>query len=63
LALVHLYFWKSTKWLHGIDVLRTNNTGFRKMNGDQLRGTHEPRNAIRKIDPRSRQPGMRAASL
>lgn len=41
----HLYFWKSAKWLRGIELLETNKPGFWERNGYHMYGDpwHEQR--------------------
>jgi DMSO/TMAO reductase YedYZ molybdopterin-dependent catalytic subunit len=38
LVIPHLYFWKSAKWLGGIDVLGADKPGFWEVNGYHMRG-------------------------
>ncbi|MGF7148433.1 DMSO/TMAO reductase YedYZ molybdopterin-dependent catalytic subunit [Sphingomonas zeicaulis] len=38
LVIPHLYFWKSAKWLRGIDVLGADKPGFWEQNGYHMRG-------------------------
>lgn len=38
LVIPHLYFWKSAKWLRGIDVLGADRAGFWEENGYHMRG-------------------------
>ncbi|CAJ1000831.1 MULTISPECIES: sulfite oxidase-like oxidoreductase [Brevibacillus] len=38
LIVPHLYFWKSVKWLRGIEFLNENNPGFWEQNGFHLNG-------------------------
>lgn len=38
LVIPHLYFWKSAKWLKGIDFLAADKPGFWEVNGYHMRG-------------------------
>ena len=38
LVIPHLYFWKSAKWLGGIDFLGADKAGFWEVNGYHMRG-------------------------
>ena len=38
LVIPHLYFWKSAKWLKGIDFLAADRPGFWEVNGYHMRG-------------------------
>jgi DMSO/TMAO reductase YedYZ molybdopterin-dependent catalytic subunit len=38
LVIPHLYFWKSAKWLSGIDLLGADKPGFWEVNGYHMRG-------------------------
>ncbi|AHE56585.1 sulfite oxidase-like oxidoreductase [Sphingomonas sanxanigenens] len=38
LVIPHLYFWKSAKWLRGIDVLGADKPGYWEQNGYHMRG-------------------------
>jgi len=38
LVIPHLYFWKSAKWLSGIDFLGADKAGFWEVNGYHMRG-------------------------
>ncbi|MBO9576233.1 MAG: sulfite oxidase-like oxidoreductase [Sphingobium sp.] len=38
LVIPHLYFWKSAKWIDGIDVLAADEAGFWERNGYHMRG-------------------------
>ena len=38
LVIPHLYFWKSAKWLRGIDFLGADKAGFWEVNGYHMRG-------------------------
>jgi DMSO/TMAO reductase YedYZ molybdopterin-dependent catalytic subunit len=38
LIVPHLYFWKSAKWVRGMDVLREDRPGFWEQNGYHIRG-------------------------
>ncbi|MES2496768.1 MAG: sulfite oxidase-like oxidoreductase [Pseudomonadota bacterium] len=38
LVIPHLYFWKSAKWLGGIDILGADKPGFWEVNGYHMRG-------------------------
>ena len=38
LVVPHLYFWKSAKWVHGLELLSTDEAGFWERNGYHMRG-------------------------
>ncbi len=38
LVIPHLYFWKSAKWVHGIEFMRKDRPGFWEMYGYHMRG-------------------------
>ncbi len=38
LLVPHLYFWKSAKWIRGLELLREDRPGFWEVNGYHLRG-------------------------
>ena len=38
LLVPHLYFWKSAKWVTGLDFRRTDAPGFWEQNGYHMRG-------------------------
>ena len=38
LVVPHLYFWKSAKWIKGIDFLSADKAGFWEVNGYHMRG-------------------------
>ena len=38
LVVPHLYFWKSTKWVRGVELLAQNRPGFWESNGYHMRG-------------------------
>ena len=38
LVVPHLYFWKSAKWISGIDILGADRPGFWEVNGYHMRG-------------------------
>ncbi|HVE68964.1 MAG TPA: sulfite oxidase-like oxidoreductase [Solirubrobacteraceae bacterium] len=38
LVVPHLYFWKSAKWVHGLELLKQDMPGFWEQNGYHMRG-------------------------
>jgi DMSO/TMAO reductase YedYZ molybdopterin-dependent catalytic subunit len=38
LLVPHLYFWKSAKWVHGLDLLENDEPGFWEQNGYNMYG-------------------------
>ena len=38
LLVPHLYFWKSAKWITGIEILDHDSPGFWELNGYHMRG-------------------------
>nr|WP_241992819.1 molybdopterin-dependent oxidoreductase [Cryobacterium frigoriphilum] len=38
LIVPHLYFWKSAKWVHGLELMRRDEPGFWELNGYHMRG-------------------------
>jgi DMSO/TMAO reductase YedYZ molybdopterin-dependent catalytic subunit len=38
LLVPHLYFWKSAKWIRGLELLRQDQPGYWEVNGYHLRG-------------------------
>jgi len=38
LIVPHLYFWKSAKWVHGLELLQRDEPGMWEMNGYHMRG-------------------------
>lgn len=38
LIVPHLYFWKSAKWVHGLELLRRDEPGMWELNGYHMRG-------------------------
>lgn len=60
LLVPHLYFWKSAKWLTGIELLDEDEAGFWEMNGYHMRGDPWTEERFGRPDPKRMRRGPRA---
>ncbi|HEX6643709.1 MAG TPA: sulfite oxidase-like oxidoreductase [Gemmatimonadales bacterium] len=60
LLVPHLYFWKSAKWVTGIELLREDRAGFWEEGGYHMRGDPWDEERFRRPDPVRMRRGERA---